>query len=175
MHLITGFIVASLFGKKKDAGKSLLLRLQYPIKTNHLLPGRVRFQIDALKKNIKGEQFLNEQLPKIKGIKSIQINTITGSVLIHFSEEDIQPELLFTALIRLLGLEKELEKTPQSFISREIRLIGKSLNRAVLERTGGIIDLSTAIPIVLGVMGIQKIMCQQFNIFRSTLMGWRMT
>ena len=101
-----------------------------------------------------------EQMPKIKGVSRVQISTITGSVLIQFDDNEIQPELLYTVLIRLLGLEKELERVPQSAVLKEIRLMGDSLNRSVLERTGGIIDLWTAIPIVLGLVGIRKIMAQ---------------
>jgi len=175
MHLLVGFIVASLLGKKKKTERrSPLLSLRYPIRTRHILPGRVRFQADILKNDAKAEKFLGEQLKKVKGISEIRISTVTGSVLIHFSENKIQPELLYTVLIRLLGLEKELEKTPQPVILKEIRLIGDSINRAVLERSGGIIDLWTAIPIVLGAVGLRKIMAQRLLAFPTgfTLVWW---
>ncbi len=160
MHLITGFVLANLFGRKKEPGRSPLLSLRHPIRTRHILPGRVRFETDILINDAKAERFLMEQMPKVKGVSRVQISTVTGSVLVEFADNEIQPELLYTVLIRLLGLEKELERVPQSVVLREIRLMGDSLNRAVLERTGGIIDLWTAIPIVLGLVGIRKIMAQ---------------
>lgn len=174
MHLITGFILASLFGKKKKRNIPPLLRLRYPIQTKHLMKGRVRFQIDALKGNTKSQQYLLEQLPRVQGVTSIQVNIITGSVLIHFDEKEMQPELLYTVLIRLLGLEDELDKVPESVILREIRLIGKSLNRAMFERTAGVIDLQTAIPVVLGIIGIRKIMSQKMLAFPTgfTMLWW---
>ena len=174
MHLVTGFIIATLFGKKKNKFESPLLSLKYPIQTKHLLPGRVRFQTDFLKNNVKNDQFLNDQLSKIKGVSSVQTSVVTGSVLINYSEPDIQPELLFTVLIRLLGLEKEMERIPKPAINREIKLLGKSLNRAVYERTGGIIDLWTAIPIIMGAIGIRKIWSQKALAFPTgvTLLWW---
>ena len=161
MHLVTGFILANLFGRKKKPGRSPLLSLQYPIRTQHLLPGRVRFQSNVLKGDEKGREFLSEQLVKVKGVTKLDVNTISGSVLIHFSEDEIQPELLYTVLIRLLGLEKELEKAPKSIVFKEIRTIGDSLNRAVYERTGGIIDLWTAIPIVMALVGARAMMTRR--------------
>jgi hypothetical protein len=140
MHLITGFVLANLFGRKKEPGRSPLLSLRHPIRTRHILPGRVRFETDALINDAKAEQFLMEQMSKVKGVSKVQISTITGSVLVQFEDNEIQPELLYTVLIRLLGLEKELERTPQSVVLKEIRLMGDSLNRSVLERTGGIMD-----------------------------------
>jgi len=174
MHLITGFLLASLFGKKKEAGRSPLLSLRYPIRTRHILPGRVRFETDVLVNDAKAQQFLMEQMSKVKGVSKVQISTITGSVLVQFEDNEIQPELLYTVLIRLLGLEKELERTPQSLVLKEIRLVGDSLNRAVLERTGGIIDLWTAIPILVGLVGIRKIMAQRALAFPAgfTLVWW---
>ena len=174
MHIITGFLLANLFGKKTQPGRSPLLSLRHPIRTRHILPGRVRFETDALINDPKAEQFLMEQMSKVKGVSKVQISTITGSVLVQFEDNKIQPELLYTVLIRLLGLEKELERTPQSVVLKEIRLMGDSLNRAVLERTGGIIDLWTAIPIVVGLVGIRKIMAQRALAFPAgfTMLWW---
>lgn len=115
-----------------------------------------------------------EQMSKVKGVSRVQISTITGSVLVQFEDKEIQPELLYTVLIRLLGLEKELERIPQSVVLKEIRLMGDSLNRSVLERTGGIIDLWTAVPIVVGLVGIRKIMAQRALAFPAglTMLWW---
>ena len=84
MHLITGFLIANLFGRKKEPGRSPLLSLRYPIRTRHILPGRVRFETDVLINDVKAEQFLMEQMSRIKGVSKVQISTITGSVLVLF-------------------------------------------------------------------------------------------
>ncbi len=174
MHLVAGFLLAALFGKKKKEHKSPLLDLFYPVRTQHLLPGRVRFQVEKLKDNPRDEKFLLEQLPKVRGVSRVNINTITGSILLLYDEDEVQPELLCTVVIRLLGLENELDKPPISIVLKEIREMGGSLNRAVYERTGGLIDLWTAIPIILAVVGARKIMTQRYQAVPTgfTLLWW---
>jgi hypothetical protein len=159
VHLITGAIIAALLGNKSSdkESRSPILSIRGPINTTHLLPGRVRFHIPSLKNNDIQAAMLQEQLPKIKGITALQVTKQSGSVLVHFEEAKIRAELLAAALIRLLGLEKELEKTPQPSIPREIREMGNSLNRAVYEKTGGLMDLWTAIPLLLIVVAGRKI------------------
>ena len=159
MHLITGAIIAALLGNKSNEKKigSPILNIRGPINTTHVLPGRVRFHIPSLKQNDIQSTNVSEQLVKIEGITSVQVSELTGSVLIYFDQSKIKADLLAAALIRLLGLEKELEKTPMPTIVREMRDMGESLNRAVYEKTGGLIDLWTAIPLLLVVVAGKKI------------------
>lgn len=174
MHLITGFILAGLVGKNKDQKRSPLLRITGPIRTSHILPGRVRFNIVSLKNNETKLAIVNKQIPKIEGVASVQVNKISGSVLILFDKDRLEPELLCAALIRLLDLEKELEKIPKPIISKELKEMGNSLNRAVFEKTGGIIDLWTAIPILLIIFGIRKILTDRATIWPTgiALLWW---
>ena len=171
MHLITGAIIAAVLGnksKEQNTG-SPILSIRGPINTSHLLPGRVRFHIPSLKNNDIQITQLGEQLPKISGISSLHIDDHTGSVLIHFDQSTIKAELLAAALIRLLGLEKELEKTPEATIPREIREMGRSLNKAVYDKTGGLLDLWTAIPLLLLVAGGRQIFTER-NLTMPTAM-----
>lgn len=174
MHLITGFILAGLLGKKKNQKRSPILSITGPIRTSHMLPGRVRFHISSLKNNESAIEIVEKQIPKIDGIQSVQVNQITGSVLIHFDRDKLEPELLCAALIRLLDLEKELEKMPKAMLSKELREMGNSLNRAVFERSGGIIDLWTAIPILLAIMGFRKILTERATMWPTgfTMLWW---
>ena len=159
MHLITGAIIAALLGNKKER-TSPLLNIRGPINTTHLLPGRVRFHIPSLKQNDIQIAKLREQLPQIEGITSVQANEITGSVLIRFDTTKLKAELLAAALIRMLGLESELEKSPIPTIPRELREMGKSLNRAVYDKTGGLIDVWSAIPMLLLITAGRKIIAE---------------
>jgi hypothetical protein len=72
----------------------------------------------------------------------------------------VRPELLFAAIVRLLDLEKELEQTPRPIVVRELRAVVDSLNRAVYERTSGILDFSSALLILMAAVGVSKIMAQ---------------
>jgi len=174
VHLITGFILAGLLGKKKDQKRSPLLNITGPIKTSHVLPGRVRFHIISLKNNENGTELIKKQFPKIEGVNSFQVNKISGSVLIQFDKDKLEPELLCTALIRLLDLEKELEKMPKPILSNELKEMGNSLNRAVFEKTGGIIDLWTAIPILLIILGLRRIITDRTTMWPTgiTMLWW---
>jgi hypothetical protein len=174
LHLITGFILAGLLGKKKDQKRSPLLSITGPIRTSHVLPGRVRFHIFSLKNDENKIEIVKKQFPKIEGIKSVQINKVSGSVLILFDQDKLEPELLCAALIRLLDLEKELEKIPKPILSKEFREMGDSLNRAVFEKTGGIIDLWTAVPLLLIILGFRKILMDRTTMWPTgiTMLWW---
>lgn len=156
MHLITGAIIAALLKRKSGNGLEVspLLKLKHPIRTSHIIPGRVRFHIPKLRNDSKAATELQDKLQKIEGITSVTTTYLTGSVLIQFDETKIRPELLAAAIIRLLGLEEELDKRPEPVIPREIREMGSSLNQAVYDASGGLIDLWSAIPLLLvGVAG----------------------
>ena len=131
MHIITGLILAALLGKKaKNPLESPLLRLKWPIETKHHLPGRVRFHIPMLVGDDVGSNQVEKQIQQVEGVDSVKANKISGSVIICYQADKIVPELLFAALIRLLGLEEELERTPPAILSKELRNIGKAMNRA---------------------------------------------
>ena len=174
MHLITGFILANLLGRKKKRPQSPLLDLGGPIETKHLLPGRVRFQVLSLVGDHSGTEKVTEQVQRIEGVRSVEVNEISGSVLIRYRHDIIQPEILFVALVRLLGLEKELEQAPQPTLVRELRDMGEAANRAVYVRTGRLLDLWSTIPLVLGIIGARKLLSQRNAAFPAgvTMIWW---
>jgi hypothetical protein len=174
MHIITGLLLSMLMKGGKESKKPPLLQTSWPIQTVHLLPGRVRFRIPLMIDKEEELKAASSQIAKINGVKWIESNKITGSVLINFDDSVIQADLLFAALIRLLGLEDELQKAPASYLSTEIRTVFESLNQAVFSRTNGIIDLYTAIPLLLAALGVSQIIKNKTNIFPTglTLIWW---
>lgn len=160
MHLITGLLVAGLLGRKKKGAShasSPLLRRGGPVEPVHLLPGRVRFRVDALKGRDAQAEALAQQLGKIEDVESVEVSSATGSVLICYRGEKLQPELLLAAIVRLLGLERELERSSVSSLRRGIGQAADSLNDAVYAETHGLLDLWTLIPLAIGVLGVQRI------------------
>ena len=77
----------------------------------------------------------------------------------------LKPELLLAAIIRLLGLERQIERPPRPWVGREVQQTGEALNRAVYERTGGMIDFYTAVPLLLVILGVR-------NIAAGKMLGW---
>ena len=175
MHILTGILLTTLLGRKsKRVANSHFLNLTWPIETKHVLPGRIRFCIPAIIGDSDGTKRVTDQLPRLEGVTSVEVNSISGSVLIHYQASIIAPELLFAALIRLLGLEREFERAPQSAIARELKNIGNALNRAIFTQTNGILDLWTAVPLVLLGLGIKKLATERPRTLPTgfTLVWW---
>ena len=167
MHLITGFILASVLGRKRRGASRRAPSFPGVIETVHLLPGRVRFRTPHLVgKQPEGKE-LKRRLARIDGVKEVEVSSVSGSICLRFADDRLKPELLMAAIIRLLGLERQIERAPRSWLGREIRDTGEALNRAMHERTGGMVDFYTAMPLLLVVLGVR-------NIAARRTMGWPM-
>lgn len=174
MHIITGILLSLLVKGDKENNKSPLLRTNWPIKTVHLIPGRVRFRIPLMVGKESDLKQVCSDMKKITGVNAVEFNAVTGSILFHFEERNVRADLLFAALIRLLGLEEELTKVPTSKLNKEFQNIVEALNQAVYSKTNGIIDLYTALPIILAVLGVSKIVSERSLTLPTglTLLWW---
>ncbi len=156
MHILTGMLIAGVLGHKRKI--SVLPMLQTgPVRTVHVLQGRVRFRIPSLVNDSSRAEALQSRLALIDGVEHVEITSASGSLLIRYRESLVRPELLFAAIVRLLGLEKELQSTPRPIVVRELRAIFDSLNRIVYDRTSGIIDFSSALLILMAAVGVAKV------------------
>ncbi len=159
MHILTGMVLAGLLGRGQR--RSLMPRLRTgPVQTAHILPGRVRFRVPSLVASPSHAAHLRERLGSLEGVRHVEVNPATGSLLILYRERVVRPELLFAATVRLLGLDKELERTPRPVVVREARAMLDSLNRVVYDRTSGILDFSSAVLILLAALGVRKLVQQ---------------
>ncbi len=159
MHIITGLVMASLLkrGQEKAVPQSPLLRLAAPVRTRHLLPGRARFEVPRLKGDANTAEDLALSLQRIQAVEAVRVSPVTGSVILCYDPEAISPELLVAAIIKLLDLETELDRAPSSVVSRELREVSHAVNRAVYDRTGGIVDLRTAMFLTLAAVGVTRL------------------
>ena len=170
MHILTGFLLAGLLGKNKFRRRTLMPMFRTgPVQTAHFVPGRVRFRVPSLSENSAGAALVREKMPTIQGVQSVRLNPSTGSVLIVYRQEEVQPELLFAAVVRLMHLDEELKRMPQPAVTRELREILHSANRAVYDRTGGLIDLWSAVLILLAAIGVQRVLAQGMRAFPAGL------
>ena len=103
MHIITGMVVAALLGKGKTPSLLPFLKTG-PVRVDHSMPGRVRFRVPALGEGRSETALLREKLPTLDGVKGVEVSEETGSILVRFTEDRVKPELLFAAVVRLLGL-----------------------------------------------------------------------
>ncbi len=118
------------------------------IEIKHSIPGRIRFIIPELKNIGIIEGYLKEQLQKMDAIENVELNAVTGSLLIKFDPE-LNPDILITALLKLLDLEKYVEENPTSLVNGELKKVGNALNRAVYEQTNGLLDAKTSLSLFL--------------------------
>jgi len=175
MHLVIGFLASALMAARRRSGsRSPLLELSYPIRTLHLLPGRVRFEVPKLRGDRGGGDRLTAALERLEGVYEVRCTPRVGTVLVRFDHTRLQPELLVAAMVRLLGLEAEMETAPQSRASRELREAANALDRAVFDSTGGVLDLRTAVPLALGALGVYRIVTRQGAMLPAgaTLVWW---
>ncbi len=150
-------LVAAILGKGKRPSLLPWVRTG-PVRVEHSLPGRVRFRVPSLPEGLPGTDLLRDKLPTLEGVQTVNVNVETGSVLIRFEPAKVRPELLFAAVVRLLGLEGELEKPPKPAFTREVRAAVDGLNRAVYDRTGGLLDFYSVLLILLAGIGIKQIL-----------------
>jgi copper chaperone CopZ len=124
--------------------------------------------------NSEGAALVRRKLPAIGGVESVELRPATGSVLIAYRQAEVQPELLFAAVVRLLNLDAELQQVPQPIVTRELKEILGSANRMVYDRTGGLVDLWSAGLILLAAIGIQRLVVQGMRAFPAglTLVWW---
>jgi copper chaperone CopZ len=175
MHLVIGFIASALMAaRRRSPARSPLLELSYPIRTLHLLPGRVRFEVPVLAGRQTAAKQLETKLGGLQGVQSIRVTPAIGTITITFDQAQLQAELLVAAIVRLLGLEKEMEKAPQSTAAREIRATATALDRAVFDQTRGMLDLRTAVPLALAGLGAYRLLTRQGAALPTgaTLLWW---
>lgn len=158
MHIITGLLLAAIAGRKKKSGSggASLLR-SGPVRTEHSLPGRLRLRVPSLAGDRKTCDDLATRFSKLQGIRSAAANPVTGSLLIRYDEDTVRPEVLFGAVVKLLGLEEELERVPTPVLTRELGLLGQSLDRAVYEKTGGLVNGWSLLMLVIAALGVRQV------------------
>jgi len=173
MHIVTGMLIAGLLGKGKRPTLMPLLK-NGPVRVAHVVPGRVRMSVPLLQEDRSQASPLQEKLASLAGVQAVSVNPVTGSVMIRFDEASVQPELLYAATVRLMGLERELEKTPRPAVVKELRLMLDSLNRVVYDRTGGLLDFTSALLIILAGVGVKKMLAEGAKAMPAgfTLLWW---
>ncbi len=60
---------------------------------------------------------LAEQLEGLDRVRSVRVNAISGSILIECDDREIEPELLFAGIVRILGCEEERSRTARPMVA----------------------------------------------------------
>ena len=157
MHILTGLLLTALLKRKPGGRNPHLPTFPGVIETVHALPGRIRFRTPYLVDRQGQAEDLQKRLARLDGVHEVAVSAVSGSVCVWFAADRVTPELLLGAIIRLLGLERHLQRLPRSVVGREIREGGEAVNRAIHAKTGGLLDLWTTVPLVLVGLGIRNV------------------
>lgn len=158
MGIITGltFGVAAFTALKKYSHpKSLPYVNSDQLNIVQNIPGRLRVYSGLLKQH-EFSKNITIQLIRIDGISSVGTNEMTGSLLITYDADKIKSDLMIAALIRLLGLDPTDQQLPSSTIQNELQLVNQSINYALLNKTNGLIDLKTIIPLSFLALAVKE-------------------
>lgn len=157
MHLLSAlFLASNLLGGDKKEKKPFNGFLNI-IEVKHYLPGRIRFYIPIIKSNTTDQEVLKSQLAKIEAISSFEVTPISGSVLVHFDETKLPADILFGAIVQLLGLELEINKEPKSILGNQLTNFESAFNRSLFEKSKGVLDIKSLLNasfLILGIGGI---------------------
>lgn len=159
MHMLIGFVLASLLRKKK-AGQAMPV-IPGRFEVSHSMPGRIRVRVPQIEAGAGSQiQTVQNELPKITEIHSVEVNTRSGSILVRYDTEGIEPHIICGLLIRIFGLETELASRPVSAVQKEIKLIGNAVNQAIYNSTAGALDLTSGFILLTVSLGLYKILIQ---------------
>ncbi len=157
MYSFLGSIIfAFLFGSK-GVKASPLPSFKGIIEVRHFLPGRIRFVIPRVAGGGFDLEAVKAQLLSIQGIQGAELSPVSGSAVILYRKDIMEPLVVFAIMVKLFGLEKDIEKIPQPVLARELQNFNEALNRSLYENTAGILDLRTSIPLVLAILGVYKL------------------
>jgi len=140
----------------------------------HAIPGRMRLRIPSLKGNEDLARPLRERLSSIPGVAYVEVNPVTGSVLVvHQGREPNAPELVHSlaqGLSPIIGVDPQ---RLQAHLTRDARPRGSrpllhrdrvhgffsDLNASVRSATGGA-DLNLLVPALLVLLGFRRLLLE---------------
>ena len=157
MHMVVGFLLASLIRKK--TGKQIgLPSLRGKLEAVHALPGRLRLNsplLEGLHHNVHRK--ISAEIQKVEGVHSADINNLSGSLLVTFDSSRIDPLIVHGVITKVLGLEQEFEQSPEGLLSREVNLIGRALNQQIYQSSGGLMDLRSSLMMSVLMLALYRI------------------
>ena len=137
----------------------------------HGIPGRVRVRLDSSLRTPEFMGLLAESLSQMEGVRHVQINPVTGSLLLLYDPTRLSLEQLYgaaTAANITLAFPAEAGERPftgeptgtaqgiNSFIGR--------LDRALFDFTDGKLDLRTLFPLGLATAALRQIATSGGNV-----------
>lgn len=146
---------ASGNGKKKHESNQLKLPNFINVcEVKSSVAGRIRLKFPLLVNNEILCRELMNRLEQIDVIKSIKINSVTGSVTIEYDPNSCDAYTLQGAVIKLLNLDDAVLGKQTSKVQSYVKDMSSALNGYVYGATKGYFDLKTVIASVMLIVGL---------------------
>ncbi|MGO9567978.1 MAG: HMA2 domain-containing protein [Desulfomonilaceae bacterium] len=98
----------------------------------HEVPGRLRIQISSLKRNSQRAQEVQDLLEDLSGIKSTSVNTVTGSVIVHYDPDIVHSRTILTLLSREEYIDVARAVSSHQYVETTLSKAGHLASKALL-------------------------------------------
>ncbi len=119
------------------------------LEVKHIIENRIRVLIPMLKNNDTAIKDLIAELSKIEIISAVEASPITGTLVIKFDQSKIEPVLLLGAIVKILGLEKQISKDENAALESEFALMTKSIDSSVMKVSNDKLDIKSTVTVII--------------------------
>ena len=130
----------------------------------HASPGRIRIRLDRAFRSPQFMQSLADSIVELDGVKGVNVNPSTGSLLLTYDPETLGLEDLYLAAKAAdlnLAIPGSAARSPAgptlSPLSAGISTAFDRLNQGVADFTGGKADAKTLVPLGLAAWALRQI------------------
>jgi hypothetical protein len=126
------------------------------------LPGRLRVRAETFRVLPEVANDVVERVRSEQGVASASVSPVTGSVLVLYDPGETQILRLLRTIVQvggLAGIEVDhVETKPGAPPGERVRSALGDLDARVREAVDGSVDLRTAIPATLAILGLRKLL-----------------
>lgn len=122
----------------------------------HVLPGRMRLRMPSLRARARALAEFATSLKRLEGIQDVTVNPVLGTALVRYDAAKLTPSLVVAAATHGFDFETAV-RNHQSLVGGELRALHYAFNQAIMQRTGGVLDLPALMTVLLIVTFVRGI------------------
>lgn len=122
----------------------------------HALPGRMRLRMPSLRARARALAEFATSLKRLEGIQHVTVNPVLGTALVRYDAAKLTPSLVVAAATHGFDFETAV-RNHQSLVGGELRALHYAFNQAIMQRTGGVLDLPALMTVLLIVTFVRGI------------------
>ena len=155
---ISALLIMNGFNRRKrdkvlaggnDGNNLKLPSFKNALEVKSSIPGRVRFYAPILVGNIEVANSFVDQISNIDVIKTCRVNTLTGTILMEYDHQLLDPQTLEGAVIKLLGVDKSIDEGRVSEVKKASERLFAAVNNGLYDFTNGLLDVKSLAALAL--------------------------